>query len=292
MFGLERPPLYSSLLLTGAGAAEEPSFSGALDAYTTDLAGVWSVRRRMLASYTGPLIRVRRSSDSTEQDIGYDANGDLDTAALLTFCGAGDGFVRYIYDQSGGTADLSQGTAAAQRRIVNAGVLDTCGTLPTALCTANDAQFYVANLSASVTSASVSVFYRGKQSSVPGSRPFSTAKNAGNDYDEAGAFTIEHDGSITLRTTRNLSSLAQINPTAGTDLLYSIIFTGSSCAATDGSLSDSAASSGAFDFNRVLVGAYNDTVPFKGLGQSITDLVLWQTDQTANEAAIRAALLA
>ncbi len=103
---------------------------GALDAYTTNLDAAWSVSRRLLASYSGSLIRVRRSSDNTEQDIGYvAATGLLDTAALLSFVGAGNGFVCKVYAQSGGSGkDLLQTIAASQLRVVNAGSLVTVGT--------------------------------------------------------------------------------------------------------------------------------------------------------------------
>lgn len=102
-----------------------PSFVGALDAFTTDLAGAWSVVRRLLTDYTGPLGRARRSSDSTELDIGYNADGSLDTAALLAFAGAGDAFWRYIYDQSGAGIDLDQGMGAHQAKCVASGSLLT-----------------------------------------------------------------------------------------------------------------------------------------------------------------------
>jgi hypothetical protein len=100
------------------------SFAGPLDAFTADLAGSWSVARRLLSSYTGALLRVRRSSDNTEQDIGFTADGSLDTAALLSFCGANSGFVRTVYDQSGNARNFGQSTAANQPRIVNAGVVE------------------------------------------------------------------------------------------------------------------------------------------------------------------------
>jgi hypothetical protein len=100
------------------------SFAGPLDAFTADLAGSWSVARRLLTSYTGALLRVRRSSDNTEQDIGFASDGSLDTAALLSFCGANSGFVRTAYDQSGAARNFEQSTAGNQPRIVNAGVVD------------------------------------------------------------------------------------------------------------------------------------------------------------------------
>ena len=52
-------------------------FTGILDEYS-GAAAAYSVRR-LSSSYTDGLIRVRRSSDDTEQDIGFDSNGDLDT---------------------------------------------------------------------------------------------------------------------------------------------------------------------------------------------------------------------
>lgn len=93
-----------------------------LDGYTTNLWGAYSLRK-LLTAYAGSSMRVRRSSDNTEQDIGFSA-GLLDTAALLTFAGAGSAFVKTWYDQSGGAHDLSQSTTANQPRIVNSGVLD------------------------------------------------------------------------------------------------------------------------------------------------------------------------
>jgi hypothetical protein len=55
--------------------------------------------RLLRTAYTGNCIEVRRSSDDTTQNIGF-VNGVLDTASLLSFVGAGDGFVKTWYDQS------------------------------------------------------------------------------------------------------------------------------------------------------------------------------------------------
>lgn len=103
-------------------------FTGAMDAF----AFPWRAYslRRLLSVYTGPLIRVRRSSDDTTLDVGFDVNGHLDTAALLAFVGANNGFVTRWYDQSGSGAHLEQGTVAAQPSIVTAGALTTLDGLP------------------------------------------------------------------------------------------------------------------------------------------------------------------
>jgi hypothetical protein len=83
--------------------------------------------RKLRSAYAGKAVRVRRSSDNTELDIGFVSN-DLDTAALLTFAGAGSAFVKTWYDQSGNARDFTQATTTAQPRIVNAGVLDVTTT--------------------------------------------------------------------------------------------------------------------------------------------------------------------
>lgn len=104
----------------GGGAA---AFVGALDDYTANLSAAWSVARRLLGSYSGALMRVRRSSDDAEQDIGADSFGLLDEGALQSFMGSDSAYVTTVYHQNGGS-DLVQTTAAYQPRIANAGTID------------------------------------------------------------------------------------------------------------------------------------------------------------------------
>lgn len=81
-----------------------------LDDYTTSM---WSVvgARPLLQSYTGNILRVQRSSDSTELDIGQvnagTASAALDESALTTFVGASNGSVVTLYDQSGNGRDAT-----------------------------------------------------------------------------------------------------------------------------------------------------------------------------------------
>jgi hypothetical protein len=78
---------------------------------------------RKITSKTTLCIRVRRSNDNAELDIGF-ASKVLDTNALLTFCGANSGYVVTWYDQSGNGNHVTQATASAQPRIVNNGILE------------------------------------------------------------------------------------------------------------------------------------------------------------------------
>lgn len=89
-----------------------------LDSYTASVA--YSLRK-LRTRYAGAAIRVRRSSDSTEQDIGF-AGTVLDTDSLLSFVGAGNGFVTTFYDQVGSN-NATQTTAASQPQIVSSGSL-------------------------------------------------------------------------------------------------------------------------------------------------------------------------
>lgn len=82
--------------------------------------------RLLVSGYTGYCLKVRRSSDDTLLDIGF-VDGELDTDALLSFCGAGNGFVHTLYDQSGDGLDATQTTDANQPQIVSSGALVTNG---------------------------------------------------------------------------------------------------------------------------------------------------------------------
>jgi hypothetical protein len=57
-----------------------------LDSFTT-VARAYSIARRLRTAYTGSLVRARRSADSAERDFGYTATNELDSAALVGFCG-------------------------------------------------------------------------------------------------------------------------------------------------------------------------------------------------------------
>ena len=101
-----------------------------LDIYTN--AAVAYSLRQLRTAYTGAAIRVRRSTDNAEQDINF-VGGNLDTASLLSFCGAGNGFVTTWYDQSGNNKNATNSTAINQPRIVNLGALDIVNGKPAIL---------------------------------------------------------------------------------------------------------------------------------------------------------------
>lgn len=109
------------VMMARIGAVPPAALGFYLDSVSVGFESVLSLRKMMSAARAG--IRVRRSSDNAEQDIGFDGSS-LDVTALLAFVGSGSGYVRTIYDQSGKGCHAQQATAAAQPRIVNAGVYD------------------------------------------------------------------------------------------------------------------------------------------------------------------------
>jgi hypothetical protein len=112
----------------GIVGSQIQSFVGLLDTYP-NAAAAYSLRK-LRAAYTGNAIRVRRSSDNAEQNIGF-SGANLDTSALTTFCSGTNGFVTTWYDQSGNGLNQTQSTASNQPQIVSSGSVILQGGKPT-----------------------------------------------------------------------------------------------------------------------------------------------------------------
>ena len=72
--------------------------------------------------YSGFCIKVRRSSDNAELDIGF-VNNVLDASSLTTFAGSDSVFVTIWYDQTGSGNNATQTQGSRQPMIVDAGTL-------------------------------------------------------------------------------------------------------------------------------------------------------------------------
>jgi len=90
--------------------------SGLLATYS-GAAAAYSVRQ--LADTAVIAITVRRDSDDEEKRFGFDANGDLDTAGITSFCGTANGYVSQWWDQSTNGNHAEQGTQGSQPQIYN-----------------------------------------------------------------------------------------------------------------------------------------------------------------------------
>ena len=103
-----------------------------LDKYP-DAAAAYGLRK-LRSAYLGPAIRVRKDGagvpGTPEKDIYFDAQGNLDTTALLDFIGDKSARVKIWYDQSGNGNDASQTANAPQPTLVSNGVIETVNGKP------------------------------------------------------------------------------------------------------------------------------------------------------------------
>lgn len=89
----------------------------------------WSTRL-VVGGYSGPLLRVRRSGDHAEKDVGFTTNGSLDTATMTSFTSRSSAHVMVWYDQSGNQHHLRQNDREKQPTIIRDGALDVENSRP------------------------------------------------------------------------------------------------------------------------------------------------------------------
>ena len=128
------------------GAEVDSFFSAASEAYPEGAAPVALYSTRLAnPDYTGPLMRVRRSSDDAEVDVYPDASGLLSLTSptvtaggvnLGTWVGANNANLARWYEQMGSGNHIVIATPGLQPLVVNAGavVLDEPGGRPALSC--------------------------------------------------------------------------------------------------------------------------------------------------------------
>ena len=268
-----------------------PAFTGLLDTYT-GAAAAFSTRR-LYGQYTGAAMRVREDSGDTETDIGFDSNGDLDTAAIASHCGSANGYVTKWYGQesSGGTGsgnDATQTTSGSQPQIYNGTAVITENGQPSLqLDGTNDYLEFPASFA---TNFYYSVFAV-RQSSGTSDMFFSTddTNRYWADYGEdGGSATTIQDGfnggsaagdyviyrkngaaAFTTTTTRDQYHTAFYN---GNQILMSFL--------TDGTALNS-------PFTNLMIGAYDG--PSLYFGGTVQELIMYQSttgNQSSNASGI------
>lgn len=262
-------------------------FVGALDDFNPDMA--WSHRRALVSSFTGNLLQARRMSDDTPYDVPVKADGEGDFDSLLSFLGSESAAVTQLSEQMGGH-HLLQGTADNQRIIVDAGSLVTVGGKAAAKAQATGGKMFSSVLGTSYTGNVASVFMRGAHPAYVGLvyDPYFALAQSG-----AGSGASYPGMLMASATDMQITWIGDTTGPIETDYLLSLIWDGTNVTMRDGTNTYSMAASSAFDFNQVVLGAID------GLGNgvprtdhAIQELAVWLSDQTANEAAIRSALLA
>ena len=245
--------------------------------------------RLLRSAYTGNCIRVRRSSDNTEQDIGF-LNTVLDTASLFSFVGAGDGFVTVWYDQSGNGNNASQPTASYQPQIISSGSILTSNGKPTILFGSGTQRVFTP----------VSVLNSQPTVSLFATWTISDGTADGGVYGRFGSAglgleLISQTASPTLlninggtRTTG--STLASRLWTSAIQTITSILGNSTSVAAYKNNsavtLADSSAMPTLNNNIGVTLGGYKFFVPQNNMTGNIQEFIIWTTDQTPNSSNI------
>ncbi|NBT53157.1 MAG: hypothetical protein EBT12_16705, partial [Marivivens sp.] len=114
------PPF--TLIQTWEEQTAAPAFTGLLnESYGSGAEAAYSTRR--LNGNVTECMVIRRASDSTTTTIGFDGSGNIDEAAINTFCSGTTCTVSEWKDQSGNGNHATQSTAANQPTIYTGGAL-------------------------------------------------------------------------------------------------------------------------------------------------------------------------
>ena len=262
------------------------AFTGLLDTYTGAVAG-FSLRL-LTGSYTGSAIRVRRSSDDTEQDIGFNASNELDTAALLSFVGTGgtdNGFVTTWYDQSGNGKNATNSNESEQPKIVSGGAVTQFDSINSILFDGSDDNFSVTmNLN---TTAFSSFVVAGEDGTLENTAQhlyasdndfFSRLRNL--DFESkisaSPSLIIDDDIGQTTDDMLLLSVINRTSPAEGSQYLNGTIGSNSPL---------NTSGSGGINESTVFVGIKETALPLRG---GISEMIFFASDQHDNRTGIEA----
>jgi len=259
-------------MILGITASQRNKFTGLLDDYPS--ADVAYSLRKLRAAYTGSAIRVRRASDSTEQDIGFDGSGDLDTSSLATFCSGTNGFVTTWYDQSGNSNDATQSTAASQPKIYDSGTgVITTNSKPSVSFDGSDDRFSTSLSSVLSQPNSIIIVHKFDNSSDDNHDLIDSFPNADR--------TLVDTSSNNYRLFAGTSYSTSISATTSQALAFGLINGSSSFIAINSSAS-STSNTGANGIDTFIIGN-TDTRYLLG---SIQEFIIYNADESSNRTGI------
>lgn len=176
-------PYYSPVTATAGASYILDDVTGAKQAYSF---------RKLRSAYSGSAIRVRRSNDNTEQDIGF-VSDTLDLASLTSFVGANSGYIVTWYDQTTNGLNATNATQAKQPRIINAGALETINGKVAMYCDGADQLTFTLQTYGDLTFTTVT-----KKSSTSGNNGILWGHSTNNNY--FGGDDVLNAGNPTLYT--------------------------------------------------------------------------------------------
>jgi hypothetical protein len=231
--------------------------------------------RKLRTAYAGSAIRVRRSSDNAEQDIGF-SGGNLDTSALTTFVGANNGFVTTFYDQSGNFLNAIQTTAVNQPQIVSSGTILTENSKPSLRFNGS----YMIISSVLLNSTNLSCYYVTLPKTTYTFGGILTNKATG--VDNSNAINFLNNGKIDMVYNGTFAFINQLNVQTslfqGTALWNTTNITLRTNGVQDGTV---AKLGGQVFSTQTWMGSYRQQTTNLG-NFSMSEVILYQSDQSAN----------
>lgn len=243
-----------------------------LDTYTTSHFAV-SVRK-LRSAYTGFCLNVRRSSDNTQQNIGF-VNDLLDTASLISFVGVGKAFQATWYDQSTTAGNATQATATIQPFVMTNGLVTKANGIPTIAFGGYYFNYLGLTLTSRTTKTVFTVFQK-----YGNPKQYVTLLGLAADYgilvggQNSGVYLETPGGNVLAAAFDNLN----VNQLT---ILFGVA--GAARIRGNGTQIQTGTTSATVDVQRV--GAYTATTSRYMVG-NISELILFPDDQTANFAVI------
>jgi hypothetical protein len=244
-----------------------------LDTYPS-AAAAYSLRK-LRTAYAGSAIRVRRSSDNAEQDIGF-SGGNLDTSALTTFVGANNGFVTTFYDQSGNFLNAIQTTAVNQPQIVSSGTILTENSKPSLRFNGS----YMIISSVLLNSTNLSCYYVTLPKTTYTFGGILTNKTSG--ADDSNAINFLNNGKIDMVYNGTFAFINQLNIQTSLFQGTALWNTTNIILRTNGVQDGTVAKLGTQTFStQTWMGSYRQQTTNLG-NFSMSEVILYQSDQSAN----------
>ena len=265
---------------TNIGGYYDIPLAGLLDKYTGAAAG-YSLRR-LSSTYTGSAIKVQDTVGGATLDVGFDSNGELDTAAIVAYGGSNDVFVETWYDQSGNGNNSTQATSANRPKIYDgatSAVIVENGKPAVQFDGSND------TLQASVTSSNIiSTNAENTLLAVMNQDSTSVSNGLVSMANPRYVTYTDFNGTLFYDAGNNSSNRLSVVAPAGWDDAQHLLFWSSSLTlqqiCVDGTqlASNTSQSTVSSASTTLIIGAYT-TANLKGLVQEI---VLYPSDESAN----------
>jgi hypothetical protein len=243
--------------------------------------------RKLRTAYAGSAVRIRRSSDNAEADIGFSGN-DFDTAAAATHIGGGSGFVVTWYDQTATGYNITNATAADQGAYSATGF----NSLPTITCDAGGGYIGTADTFNGGSSSAISIFAVAQMDSgsVLSGRIMEIAPtSAGAAWNTSAGMVFERDQGVGngLDVFHAGAQEAQKGVTYATPHRMAAIMDGSNVTVyVDGAGGTATGYTGmALDATATLRVATSNSTETWGPGL-MSELVVYLSDQTSNQSGI------